>query len=388
MREEGLLKKLVAAHGVSGFEKNVRKIIEEEAAPYADEMTVDAIGNLIVLKKGTDGENKKKLMFAAHMDEIGFMVKKIEADGRLKVCNMGWNWAGSAYNERVEFQNGVNGVVGCEGWIEDAKNDVGKLFIDIGATSAEDANSKARKPITNITASKRKKDRWRRSRRSIMICAPFHFLQQTRCLMGNIRKLACSQHFAQRYRLVLFFLLHGADADEQRIHAQIWLTQLFRAGLHLPQRPFIVPILPAHLPVLHVIQCFAVSIFQGQLIKEGLSSYHLTQPQVTADARLDPLPVLPVFILYLRPSFLKRMPSSCSPCAKAWMPLSSRSREAVLAFFCTSASSCVLESTCPPRTCVESSPNILASWIRINTMRKSKTMLPNSGYSDCSRSPD
>ena len=128
MREEGLLKKLVAAHGVSGFEKNVRKIIEEEAAPYADEMTVDAIGNLIVLKKGTDGENKKKLMFAAHMDEIGFMVKKIEADGRLKVCNMGWNWAGSAYNERVEFQNGVNGVVGCEGWIEDAKNDVGKLF--------------------------------------------------------------------------------------------------------------------------------------------------------------------------------------------------------------------------------------------------------------------
>lgn len=44
MREEGLLKKLVAAHGVSGFEKNVRKIIEEEAAPYADEMTVDAIG--------------------------------------------------------------------------------------------------------------------------------------------------------------------------------------------------------------------------------------------------------------------------------------------------------------------------------------------------------
>ena len=90
MREEGLLKKLVAAHGVSGFEKNVRKIIEEEAAPYADEMTVDAIGNLIVLKKGTDGENKKKLMFAAHMDEIGFMVKKIEADGRLKAT-----WAGT-----------------------------------------------------------------------------------------------------------------------------------------------------------------------------------------------------------------------------------------------------------------------------------------------------
>ena len=104
MREEGLLKKLVAAHGVSGFEKAVRKIIEEEAAPYADEMTVDAIGNLIVLKKGRDGADKKKLMFAAHMDEIGFMVKKIESDGRLKVCNMGWNWAALPIMRELNFR--------------------------------------------------------------------------------------------------------------------------------------------------------------------------------------------------------------------------------------------------------------------------------------------
>ena len=55
MREEGLLKKLVAAHGVSGFEKNVRKIIEEEAAPYADEMTVDAIGNLTLFPENLLG---------------------------------------------------------------------------------------------------------------------------------------------------------------------------------------------------------------------------------------------------------------------------------------------------------------------------------------------
>lgn len=137
MREEELLKKLVAVHGVSGYEKAVRRIIEEEAAPYADEMMVDAIGNLIVKKNGAGGG--KRIMFAAHMDEIGFMVKKIEADGRLRVCNMGWNWTGSAYNERVEFQNGINGVFGCQGWIEDAKNDAGKLFIDIGAVSAEDA---------------------------------------------------------------------------------------------------------------------------------------------------------------------------------------------------------------------------------------------------------
>lgn len=137
MRNEELLKKLVDIRGVAGFEKEVRRFIETEAAPYGDEIITDAVGNLIVKKNGTGGG--KKLMFAAHMDEIGFMVKKIEPDGRLRVCNLGWNWTGSAYNCRVQFRNGITGVVSCMGWIEDARNDPGKLYIDIGATSKEDA---------------------------------------------------------------------------------------------------------------------------------------------------------------------------------------------------------------------------------------------------------
>ena len=139
MRNEELLKELTQLQGVSGFEKAVAKRIIEEATPYADEITVDAIGSVIAVKKGKGGANSKKIMFAAHTDEIGFIVKKIEADGRLRVANMGWNWAGSAYNARVHFRNGINGVVGCVGSIEDAKNDIGKLFIDIGAKSKEDA---------------------------------------------------------------------------------------------------------------------------------------------------------------------------------------------------------------------------------------------------------
>ena len=47
----------------------------------------------------------------------------------------GWNWAGSAYNARVRFRNGISGVVGCMGSIEDAKNDVGKLYICLLYTS-------------------------------------------------------------------------------------------------------------------------------------------------------------------------------------------------------------------------------------------------------------
>lgn len=139
MQNEALFKQLTQAQGIAGYEKEVRELIRAQAAPYADEMLTDAIGDLIVVKKGRGGPHAKKIMFAAHMDEIGFMVKKIEADGRLRVCNLGWNWAASAYNARVRFRNGVYGVVACMGQVEDAHNDVGKLYIDIGAKSKEDA---------------------------------------------------------------------------------------------------------------------------------------------------------------------------------------------------------------------------------------------------------
>ncbi len=132
-----LLKELTQAWGVSGREKKVREIIRREVTPYADEVTTDDLGNLIVLKKGAGGG--KKIMLAAHMDEIGMQVTKIEPDGRLRVAKVGWVWAGSVYNDKLVFQNGVIGVVGCAGTIEEAQNDPRKLFIDIGCTTKEDA---------------------------------------------------------------------------------------------------------------------------------------------------------------------------------------------------------------------------------------------------------
>jgi putative aminopeptidase FrvX len=132
-----LLKELTQAWGVAGREKGVRAIIKREAAPYADEMLTDAMGNLIVLKKGAGGG--KKIMLAAHMDELGLQVKKIEPDGRLRVAKVGWVWTASLYNDKVIFHNGVVGVVGCVGAIEEAHNDSGKLFVDIGCTTKEDA---------------------------------------------------------------------------------------------------------------------------------------------------------------------------------------------------------------------------------------------------------
>ena len=59
VRNEALLKELTQAFGVAGFEDNVREIIRREVTPYADEITEDAMGNLIVLKKGVDSPHKE-----------------------------------------------------------------------------------------------------------------------------------------------------------------------------------------------------------------------------------------------------------------------------------------------------------------------------------------
>ncbi len=136
MRDEALLERLTQLWGVAGYEREVREAIAEEVKPYADKVWTDPVGNLIAFKKG---RGEKKIMYAAHMDQIGFMVKNIEENGLLRICNMGWNWAGSAYNERVLFRNGTVGVVGCYGPIEEAENKIEKLFVDIGAKDRDDA---------------------------------------------------------------------------------------------------------------------------------------------------------------------------------------------------------------------------------------------------------
>ena len=136
MADYGLLKELTQAWGVSGRESAVRDIIKREIEDYADEIIIDNLGSLLALKKGS-GEGKT-IMLSAHMDEIGMQVKKILPDGRIKVCRVGWVWTSALYNDKVIFRNGTVGVVGCDGNIEEAKNDAGKLFIDIGCTTKED----------------------------------------------------------------------------------------------------------------------------------------------------------------------------------------------------------------------------------------------------------
>lgn len=81
-----LLKKLSQTPGISGREERIRALIKEELEKLADEVKVDAIGNVIAFKKGKSGG--KKVMISGHMDEIGFIVSQIEG-GFLRLSPVG-----------------------------------------------------------------------------------------------------------------------------------------------------------------------------------------------------------------------------------------------------------------------------------------------------------
>ena len=129
------MQRLNAAHGPAGDEAGIRAVIEEMARPYADEMTTDTMGNLIVRKKGAG----PKVMFAAHMDSIGFIVTHIEKEGFLRVGRLGGIRPQEIAFTPVRFKNGTKGVI-----VPEEKADFGKLkldecYIDIGAKNDEDA---------------------------------------------------------------------------------------------------------------------------------------------------------------------------------------------------------------------------------------------------------
>ena len=85
-----LLQQLTEASGPSGYEDNIRKIVQAEVKPLADEIKVDALGSLIARKKPSQqSKDTKKIMIAAHMDEIGLMVSHVDENGFVRFSNIG-----------------------------------------------------------------------------------------------------------------------------------------------------------------------------------------------------------------------------------------------------------------------------------------------------------
>lgn len=81
-----LLKEICEVAGAPGFEQRVREIVLREVTPLVDEVSVDNMGNVIALKKGSED---KRVMVAAHMDEIGFIVTHIDDDGFVRFHTLG-----------------------------------------------------------------------------------------------------------------------------------------------------------------------------------------------------------------------------------------------------------------------------------------------------------
>jgi endoglucanase len=138
-----LLRKLSNAHGVSGSEGSVGAVIRKELKGHVDELHEDPLGNLIVVKKG----GKFKVMLAAHMDEIGLMVKHIDDKGFIRFAAFGGWYAPTLLSQRVVLHTHAGPLYGVIGGKpphmmdeEERKKGVKveDMFIDIGAVNREE----------------------------------------------------------------------------------------------------------------------------------------------------------------------------------------------------------------------------------------------------------
>lgn len=128
-----LIKSLTEVFAPSGREKQISEFIKSKVSAYADEIITDALGNLIVRKKGT----KSKVMLAAHMDEIGVVATFIDDNGFIRFSAVGGLYNKDLLGRRVRFENGVVGVIGSEEDNKDRK--ISKMYIDIGARDKKSA---------------------------------------------------------------------------------------------------------------------------------------------------------------------------------------------------------------------------------------------------------
>lgn len=141
-----LLKKLSNASGTSGFESGIEKIMKTELTSYVDEFTKDNLGSLIAIKKGI--KNGPKIMLAAHMDEVGFIINRIDDEGFVYFSPVGGWWDQVLLGQRVKVitQNlkeyiGVIGSKPPHVLDKETRSKVFKqedMFIDLGVTSKEE----------------------------------------------------------------------------------------------------------------------------------------------------------------------------------------------------------------------------------------------------------
>ena len=131
-----LIRSLTECFGPSGHEAAVRELIAREL-PRGAEKRVDAMGNLIVHRPGTPGG--KKIMLAAHMDEIGIVITHVDQKGFLRFGSVGGVMSLPLTGGRVRFAQGVTGVIGLEKLDDPSRvPSLEKFYVDVGAAGPAD----------------------------------------------------------------------------------------------------------------------------------------------------------------------------------------------------------------------------------------------------------
>jgi putative aminopeptidase FrvX len=142
-----MLKELTDAKGIPGNEREVREVMKKYIEPFADELTTDGLGSLIAKKVGKEGG--PKIMVAGHLDEVGFMITQIDDKGFLRFQPVGGWWGQVMLAQRVTIvtrKGDVTGVIGSKPphiLSPEARKkpvEIKDMFIDIGASSREEAN--------------------------------------------------------------------------------------------------------------------------------------------------------------------------------------------------------------------------------------------------------
>lgn len=157
--EMPLLASLTEVPGASGYEKNVRQLMQKQWQPYMGDLKADGMGNLIGQHK--NNQQGPKLLFMAHLDETGFMVESITPEGFLKVIPLGGIANSVIYAQRWTVSTPKGPVLAYSGMdsphlLGDKKMlgspDINFLFLDIGAENKEQAQKEfAMQPGLEVT---------------------------------------------------------------------------------------------------------------------------------------------------------------------------------------------------------------------------------------------
>jgi putative aminopeptidase len=136
---KALLLELSAIPAVSGMEQALVRVLLEKFKPLADEVSVDAFGNLFAVRRGPEGS--PRLMISAHSDEVGGVVTAISAEGFLRFRPVGVIDPNILPATRVLVDQRIPGTVVCLPGHSgaDAVNTKRDLFVDVGAHDLEEA---------------------------------------------------------------------------------------------------------------------------------------------------------------------------------------------------------------------------------------------------------